>query len=238
LCGGGSHIVQQLAHIGIRRIVLCDDDRIEGSNINRLVGATAQDVRKRRPKTSIAERTIRALQPVSEIDSTRARWQQKMQSLMTCDIVFGCLDSFQARRDLEGFCRRYFIPLIDIGMNVKTSGNCPEIYGQVVVSLPGQPCLHCAGVLSEQTLSQEAQDYGDAGPKPQVVWPNGVLASTAVGFCMQLLTGWNGSREIPYRLDYQGGTGTMVISPVCSAIVNGCVHYPESQAGDALFAKQ
>ena len=56
LGGGGSHINQQLAHVGFQKIVLCDADRIEGTNLNRVVGATLQDVRKKRHKVEIAER--------------------------------------------------------------------------------------------------------------------------------------------------------------------------------------
>lgn len=34
-------------------------------------------------------------------------------------------------------------------------------------------------------LELEAQTYHAAGARPQVVWPNGVLASTAVGLVIQ-----------------------------------------------------
>lgn len=235
LCGGGSHVVQQLAHIGIKRFVLCDDDRIEDSNLNRLVSATMSDVRKTRLKTTIATRAIKSTQPICDIDAAPGRWQEKMDHLMDCDIIFGCIDSFQARRDLEAFCRRYFIPLIDVGMDVMNSGEQPEIYGQVALSLPGQPCLHCLGVLSEQSLSREAQNYGDAGDKPQVVWPNGVLASTAVGTCIQLLTGWSSPNAINLRMDYQGSTGHVKRSNVLEYIDCKCSHYPLSQAGNPVF---
>ena len=53
LGGGGSHINQQLAHIGFQNAVLCDADKAEMSNLNLLVGATLQDVRKKRYKISI-----------------------------------------------------------------------------------------------------------------------------------------------------------------------------------------
>lgn len=36
LGGGGSHVVQQLAHIGIGHFVIVDDDEISDSNLNRL----------------------------------------------------------------------------------------------------------------------------------------------------------------------------------------------------------
>jgi hypothetical protein len=39
-------------------------------------------------------------------------------------------------------------------------------------------------------LAAEAARHGDAGGRPQVVWPNGALASTAVGLAVDLVTGW------------------------------------------------
>jgi tRNA A37 threonylcarbamoyladenosine dehydratase len=40
LSGGGSHVVQQLAHVGIGGFVPVDHDIIEHKNLNRLVGGT------------------------------------------------------------------------------------------------------------------------------------------------------------------------------------------------------
>ena len=57
---------------------------------------------------------------------------------------------------------------------------------------------------SEKGLKEEAQRYGDAGPQPQVVWPNGVLASTSIGLFVQLVTPWH-----PHSTDtaYVGANG-------------------------------
>jgi len=62
LGGGGSHIVQQLAHIGFQRYVLYDDDIVEESNLNRLVGASAIDVLSETPKLHISKMVIYSLQ--------------------------------------------------------------------------------------------------------------------------------------------------------------------------------
>lgn len=56
LGGGGSHIAQQLAHLGFRNYILFDRDVIEESNLNRLVGGTMQDVIDKRLKIEIARR--------------------------------------------------------------------------------------------------------------------------------------------------------------------------------------
>lgn len=237
LGGGGSHINQQLAHIGFQNVVLCDDDRVERTNLNRLVGATLKDALKKRFKTEVAARLFKSLQPDANIDSRPLRWQEKLDALRECDLIFSCLDSFPARRDIESFCRSLMIPLIDIGMIVLQPSLTHEICGQAIVSMPGEPCMTCLQFLTEENLAKDAQGYG-AGSQPQVVWPNGVLASTAVGYAVALLTGWSGAAFPTRRLDHRGSLLTVQSSNLAVAIGNGrCKHYPLGQAGDAVFKK-
>src|SRR6266849_8531402 len=54
--------------------------------------------------------------------------------------------------------------------------------GQVIMSSPDGPCMRCMGFLTGEKLAAEAALYGNAGARPQVVWHNGVLASTG-GAC-------------------------------------------------------
>src|SRR5713101_5148552 len=107
------------------------------------------------------------------------RWQEVAELLRGYDFIFGCLDSFMARDELERSARRYLIPYIDIGMDVFEDHAGYAITGQVAVSMPGRACLHCMNVLRDDLIAQEVAAYGAAGHRPQVIWPNGVLASTA-----------------------------------------------------------
>ena len=50
--------------------------------------------------------------------------------------------------------------------------------------------MRCMGLVTDDGLAKEAAPYGSAGGKPQVVWPNGTLASVAVGFFVKLVTPW------------------------------------------------
>ena len=189
LGGGGSHEIQQFAHLGIGGYVLPDPDHIEDTNSNRLVGGTLRDVATRRPKFKIARRVIRSLQPRARIFAVQKRWQDVTDQLKTCDVIMGAVDGFAEREELERFARRHLIPYIDIGMDVHDLGKDGFlISGQVVLSTPGSPCLRCCGVITDERLTEEAKKYGAAGSRPQVVWPNGVLASTAVGLAVRLLT--------------------------------------------------
>ena len=212
LGGGGSQVVQQLAHIGFQRFVLCDFDTIEETNLNRLVGATISDVENKTRKLDIVVRMIRSLQPDAEIQGIPKRFQEGAEPLMKCDIIFGCLDGLGNREQLERLTRSAKIPYIDIGMdvNAKIMNEPPRMSGQVIASLPGHPCMRCYGFLNEKDLGQEYAAYGDAGVRPQVIWPNGVLSSTAVGIALNLLTNWTGrsDKQILY-CEYDGNSGTI-----------------------------
>ena len=52
LGGTGSIAAEQLAHLGVRKFILVDPDRIEMTNLNRVVGARVSDVG--RFKTDVA----------------------------------------------------------------------------------------------------------------------------------------------------------------------------------------
>ena len=36
--------------------------------------------------------------------------------------------------------------------------------------MPGEPCLRCLQLVTDERLKAEAQRYGVAGSRPQVVW--------------------------------------------------------------------
>lgn len=237
LGGGGSHVAQQCAHLGIGRYVLVDPDAIEDSNLNRLVGGTAQDVEDGAAKTMIAERVIRGVIPNAEIAVVQKVWQLAGDQLKGCDVIIGGLDSYKEREQLERFARRYLIPYIDMGMDVHELGQGAHLVsGQVILSSPGEPCLRCYGFITDERLQREAEDYGAAGGRPQVVWPNGVLASTAVGLLVQLITPWHSRPATTAYLEYDGNKGTISVNPRVKALAGRpCPHHPLGEVGDPHF---
>ena len=93
--------------------------------------------------------------------------------------------------------------------------------------------MKCMGVLTEERMAQEAQRYGDAGDRPQVIWPNGVLASTAVGMFVSLLPPWDSEQELVSFAEYDGNRHETRGSRVLNIIKSKpCRHYlvPESLA--------
>lgn len=238
LGGGGSHVVQQLAHLGIGGFILIDDDVITLTNLNRLVGGTLADVCAGCLKVDIAERVIRAINPAARIDAHAARWEAVGDALKACDVIVGGVDSLVAKAELEAFSRRFMIPYIDMGMDVHRLGDSDRylVAGQVVLSSPGGPCLRCLGLVTDDGLQVEARKYGDAGAKPQVVWPNGVLASTAVGLVVQLVTPWHCAPARTAHLVYDANQGVIGPSDYLRRRPDlVCIHYPARAVGDPTF---
>jgi hypothetical protein len=236
LGGGGAHIVQQLAHVGVGDFTLVDHDRIEASNLNRLVGGTAADVRRQVWKSAIAARVVKAVNPDAQIKQVRAHWQMRANALRECDIVFGCLDTYQGRRELETFCRRFLIAYIDLGMDVFEVNRRYAIAGQVTLSMPGHPCTQCMGVIRDEWLAEEAAKYGAAGGKPQVVWPNGLLASAAVGTLVQLISPWHDKHRPSLLLEYDGNSQELGHGAILDRIPQSCPHFAAlDNLGDPFF---
>jgi molybdopterin/thiamine biosynthesis adenylyltransferase len=236
LGGGGSHVVQQLAHIGVGNFLVVDPDVVEEKNLNRLVGAIAADVAAATSKVEVAQRLIAAVNPAASVMSLAEPWQVAAELLRDVDVIFGCLDRYTERDQLERLARRFLIPYLDIGMDVFPLGSHFSISGQVALSLPGQPCLWCMGLLTLEQIEEESRDYGHAGGRPQVIWPNGVLASTAVGCFMQLVTPWHPAVELPVLLEYDGNSQIVARSNKHKLLLNKvCAHYPAAAVGDPFF---
>lgn len=237
LCGGGSHVGQQLAHIGIGQFVAADSDHVEDSNLNRMVGSCPSDAESKRPKNDVIRELILRINPKAHVEII-GRWQERGDLLRTCALVIGCVDSFAVRDEIEKFCRRFLIPYIDIGMDVHQVSSGYGIAGQVALSMPDGHCLWCHGILTEERLAQEQRKYGAAGGRPQVIWPNGVLASIAVGHAVSLLLPWNTDLPLSSLIEYDGnrhisrpGARLQFLKDV------PCPHYKgQGSVGDPFFS--
>lgn len=218
ISGGGSHVVQQLAHQGVGTIIAVDDDTIDETNLGRVVGATHLDINKT-AKTDLAERLATGIDPDIKVIKVAARFpsDEAIAALKTTDVIVGCLDIFRARRDVNLFARRYMIPLVDIGMTIDTRGErLVRADGQVIVSMPGRPCMRC-WFLTDAVLDREERERpagydrnSDAPGDPQVVSMNGTLASEACNCVLDLITGYSGGeRGAQWFWQYDGRSGQL-----------------------------
>jgi hypothetical protein len=200
LGGGGSHVVQQVAHAGVGKIIGVDHDRATESNRHRLIGVQLLDVLLRRLKTKIMARMVRRIdrQIVFEGVPYALPDQRAIDLLKRADVVIGCVDTLHARADLHGLAWRYLIPYVDIGLLIVpggAGGHDVTIGGNVAVFIPGGFCSWCIGFLSQEKLDRETggrpRSYlQGAEEQAQVVSFNGLLASQAVSEILQLIVGF------------------------------------------------
>jgi molybdopterin/thiamine biosynthesis adenylyltransferase len=232
--GGGSHVVQQLAYLGVGGLVLVDPDLVEETNLNRLIGAYPESaplswldrlLRRQgggdvgRPKVEVMERMIHQIDPTIDVHTHQQSFPTTAtaEALRTVDIVVACVDRLQVRDDLNRLCKRYLIPMIDIGIEIALnrgrSGEIVGVPGRVTKVLPDGPCLRCQGVVSDELLERErsGRPTGYAGdatlPDPAVVTLNGVVASLAATEVLQLVTSFAGPHGSNCGWIFDGLTG-------------------------------
>jgi hypothetical protein len=232
--GGGSPIAQQLAHVGYGRVHLIDPALTQAHHTHRLIGVSTAAVRRCWPKVGVVRRQMLRVHPQGQVFAHAKRWQAVAPILNTCDLVFTCVDGYLAREEIERYLRRYLVPMVDVGMDVTEASDGYLIRGQVILSMPGSHCMRCFGLVRDELLREEAARYGQAGDNPQVVWPNGVLASTAVGVATSLLLPWQTSRRPCPYLVYNGNTFELVPSPRLPYVTGPCPHFSDSQIPGAL----
>lgn len=239
ISGGGSHVVLQLAHQGIGTIIPVDDDTIDETNLGRVVGAEATDIDKTL-KVDLAERLAKAVDPDIGVVKVKGRFPSSaaIQALKSADMVVACVDTFRAREAINLFCRRYMIPLIDIGMSIQTHlERLVRADGQVIISMPGYPCMRCwfvtDAVLKKEQIERPAgYDRNlDAAGEPQVVSMNGVLASEACNCVLDMLTGYSGGERGPRFWQYEGRSGQLERHELPSGR-SDCPACAEARVGD------
>jgi hypothetical protein len=239
--GGGSHVVQQLAYLGIGSLVVVDGDLVAATNLNRLIGAVPARRRRPfvdrilrrgrgdvgRPKVDVMRRLADSIDESTQVQAIQDHFPsgETVEVLRGCDIVIACVDRLQVRDDLNRLCKRYLIPLLDVGLEITPhpggDGAVGAIPGRVTKVLADGPCLRCQGVIDDAKLAAErdGQPMGYAGsarsPDPAVVTLNGIVASTAATEVLQLLTGFAGDSAPNCGWIYDGlrGVTERVVKP-------------------------
>jgi len=114
-------------------------------------------------------------------------------------------------------------------------GSPYSIAGQVITSMPGEPCFRCVQFIKQEDLEREGARYGEAGTNPQVIWPNGTLASSAVGVFVLLFSPWCDVSQPVSFLGYDGNNLT-VEHDARFRFAGACKHFePIGDLGDPFW---
>jgi molybdopterin/thiamine biosynthesis adenylyltransferase len=226
--GGGSHILQQLAHLAVGTLVSVDPDDLENSNVNRVVCTNYADIGM--SKATLLVRNLSRLGGRMVALKRRAETPIARAWIERSDLVFGAVDGARARNNIEQICRAALVPYIDIGLTILTStdGAVTAIGGQIVTSLPNGPCLQCADVVTDDSLAEDREEYADSDIEQQVISMNGLLASQAVTGGVALLANYAPKFPPPAVVRYDGLLHEMRSDDWLN---EACPHFPLTDAG-------
>ncbi len=222
--GLGTHVVQQLALLGVRRLVLIDGEDLDTTNRNRYIGAWHDDSIPGSRKVDLGERLAKLIDPDIAVATVPRSFvtEDGFRYIANADYVFGCLDSEGARLVLNELCAAYARPYFDLASDI-VPGDAPNYGGRVCVAWDGTGCIVCLGVLDTAEAQADLSGLGErrdreaiygirktelARSGPSVVSINGVVASFGVTEFVVAVTGL----RVPKRLaTYYGHMGRLTV---------------------------
>ncbi len=198
--GTGSIVIEQLARLGVGRLVLVDPDVVQEKNLNRMLNSGKEDAYLDRSKVKVLAKAIARMgfgQEVTPIQSNILS-RDAVRAIAECDLVFGCMDGAEGRHCLNRLSVFYTMPYIDVGVRLDAdgAGGIRAISGAVHFLQPGRSSLLSRGVYNmEQVVAeglkrtnsslyeqQLAEGYlrGVDEDRPAVITVNSFFASLAV----------------------------------------------------------
>lgn len=195
LGGTGSLIYEALLRLGIGKLILIDPDRIEASNLNRIIQASWEDVKSKRLKVDIMKKKAWKINRRTKVITlARSILEKSAQSaLKGVDVIFGAVDNDLARLVLTQHAAKYLIPLIDVatGINVDKQGEIQDFAGQVYVFIPGKsPCLVCLDAIDMREVSLSLMSNEDKKRQRQYGYISGedIVAPAVLPLNMELVS--------------------------------------------------
>jgi hypothetical protein len=163
--GTGSWVVEMLNRLGVRELVLVDPDTVEPVNLNRIVHATADDAIGGVPKVEVLRRAVleTGLGTRVEVHRSDVRVPAILKRLAHCDLLFGCVDSIEARNVLNRLAVYYLLPYFDVGVRLVADGHggIDHIAGGVQYVHPDSPTLIERGLYTPEDLAETALRESD-----------------------------------------------------------------------------
>jgi len=133
-CGGlGGFLVEELARVGVGRLLVIDADVFDESNLNRQTLATLDSLGQSKVEVAAA-RTARINPAVTMIPMAAFLTEENGEQLLEgMQVVVDTLDSISARRELDDLCKQMNLPLVH--------GAVAGWYGQLAVQPPGEELI-------------------------------------------------------------------------------------------------
>lgn len=174
--GLGSPASLYLTAAGVGTIIICDDDQVDLSNLQRQITHYTNDIGT--DKVISTQQTLNNINPDTRVIAVKHRLQgnQLEKEVSAADIVLDCSDNFSTRFAINQACVKYKTPLV--------SGAAIRFEGQVSVFVAGDdsPCYNCLYTENGEEL-QNCATNGVISPL------TGIIGSIQAMEAMKLIMG-------------------------------------------------
>lgn len=218
--GTGSCVAEQLARLGVAKLVLIDDDELEESNISRMYGTFPDQLRnsviqifrrKMLPKVDVIGKHLQRIDPKLTVEAINGNVvvSDIASKLLSCDAILLCTDEHWGRSIVNQISYQYFIPVVNMGVRVDAPNDVIiAAAGDVHTLGPDKPCLWCYGYLNSSRIAAESmlpeqrsarlrEGYVEGiGPSPMVISLTSTVASLAVTELLHIFTGFRAEKSI------------------------------------------
>jgi molybdopterin/thiamine biosynthesis adenylyltransferase len=180
LGGGGSLLNEWLSRLGVGHIVAVDFDKVDVTNLPRIVGASRWDAhawlrsrgnswvqkigaRWASYKVHVARRVAKRANPSIRFDAIIGDVLDQKVALLLKDVdfVFLASDTIQSRLVFNALVQQYLIPGAQVGAKVLTEKATGLVGDITVATRPVLPfskggCLECHGLIPASLLNEES----------------------------------------------------------------------------------
>ncbi len=199
-CGGNGVLFSiMISHLGFRDFVVCDNDLLEESNLNRFLIANKQHIGKFKVDVlkdyldtlfqSVNVSIVKNAFPTIEIE----------QKISESDFVIGCVDNIYSRIEINLISRKYEKTLIDLGSGFRIDPSTNDVIsagGQIMVCRPKEACLLCVGF--NQNILETNNYYlpNTLEIEPSSIILNTTICSLATEVLLREIAGKNDSANL------------------------------------------
>lgn len=169
--GLGSVVAEHLIHEGFQEVILIDPDRLELSNLNRIVGASYQDAVDGTLKVDAIKCHLLSINPKAHVAAFNCDvYSDTAERLIAfSDWVIVATDNHSSRFRVQELSIKYFVPMISVGVNISVRDEqIEDISGEVITARVGDKlCLNCLRRINHIKMASET--HPDEGVRQELV---------------------------------------------------------------------
>lgn len=163
--GTGGPVIEMLLRNNIGKIILVDPKFMEEKNLNRIPNTKMQDVINRIKKVHAIKNSIEEIDIGTEVIALDSSVDSMaILNILACaDVIFGCVDTIDARDILNRLATHYLIPYFDLGVKLDADGKggINQIFGTVHYLQPGGSSLKTRKAYTTEQLHSELLKKND-----------------------------------------------------------------------------